>query len=55
MPDEEIPLYLHWAAFLDWLLGRTEKFPRRVRLSISQRLESLGLDILEDHWCPVPA
>ena len=46
--DEELPLYLHWIQFLDWLLGRTEKFPRRVRLSISNRLEAISIDILED-------
>jgi len=48
MPEEELPLYLHWCGFLRWLFGRTEKFPRRVRLSLSQRLEALGLDVLED-------
>ncbi|MBM3319642.1 MAG: four helix bundle protein [Candidatus Eisenbacteria bacterium] len=48
MSEEELPLYLQWTEFLDWLLGRTEKFPRRVRLSISNRLESLALDMLED-------
>ena len=48
MTDSELPLYVCWSEFLKWLFGRTEKFPRRVRLSISNRLESLSLDILED-------
>jgi hypothetical protein len=48
MPEEELPLYLHWVKFLDWLLSRTEKFPRRVRLSLSNRLENLALDFSQD-------
>ena len=48
MPEEELPLYLHWVKFLDWLLSRTEKFPRRVRLSRSNRLENPALDFLQD-------
>jgi hypothetical protein len=48
MPEEELPLYLHWVKFLDWLLSRTEKFPRRMRLSLSNRLENLALDFLQD-------
>ncbi len=48
MTDDELPLYVAWSEFLKWLLGRTEKFPRRVRLSVSNRLECLALDMLED-------
>ncbi|MCK4413817.1 MAG: diversity-generating retroelement protein Avd [Candidatus Eisenbacteria sp.] len=48
MSEEELPLFVHWMEFLDWLLSRTEKFPRSVRLSISNRIEALALDILEE-------
>ena len=48
MPEEELPLYLHWVKFLDWLLSRTETFPRRMCLSLSNRLQNLALDFLQD-------
>jgi len=48
MAEPELPLFTHWSEFLKWILGRTEKFPRRVRQSITIRVENLALDILDD-------
>ncbi len=44
---EELPVFTRWSSFLDWLLGVTEKLPKRIRGSISLRLENLALDVLE--------
>jgi len=48
MTEPELPLFRHWSEFLKWILGRTEKFPRRVRQSMSLRIENTALDILDD-------
>lgn len=47
-PNEELPIVQRWYAFLSWLLDVTEKFPKRIRWSLTNRIESLALEILED-------
>ena len=46
-PDE-LPIFTHWLQFLEWLLPATEKFPRRVRFTFADRINTLALDIAED-------
>ena len=46
--DEELPIFTKWLEFLDWLLPTTERFPKRVRFTLSQRIDSLALDVVED-------
>lgn len=43
----EIPLFLHWTRFLQWLLPKTARFPRSVRFTFVTRIDNLALDILE--------
>jgi hypothetical protein len=43
----ELPLFVHWEKTLKDLLSRTEKFPKRVRFTISSRIDNLALDMLE--------
>lgn len=43
----EPPLFILWYDFLRWLLEKTEKFPRKVRFSLSNRIDNLALDIIE--------
>jgi len=45
---DELPLFVIWKEFLMWLLQHTEKFPKRVRFTISSRMDNLALDILEN-------
>ena len=47
-PDEDLPVFVKWMDFLDWLLDATEKFPKHVRFTIAVRIENLALDIVED-------
>lgn len=47
MPDEIPVIFLRWEALVGWLLQRTAKFPRRVRFTLSQRIDNLALDIFE--------
>ncbi len=43
----EPPLFVLWYDFLKWLIEKTEKFPKKVRFSFSNRIDSLALDIGE--------
>jgi len=43
----EPPLFLLWYDFSKWLLNKTEKFPKKVRFSFSNRIDNLALDIFE--------
>ncbi|MCW3131110.1 MAG: diversity-generating retroelement protein Avd [Candidatus Methanospirare jalkutatii] len=45
--QSDLPLFVHWLEFVKWLFARTERFPRRVRWSVSSRIESLALDVLD--------
>jgi hypothetical protein len=44
---EKYPIYVSWSETLDWLLDRTERFPKSVRFSLSGRIAALGLDVME--------
>jgi hypothetical protein len=45
---EDLPIFTAWMQFLDWLLPATEKFPKRVRFTFADRIDTLALDIVED-------
>ena len=47
MPADELSLFALWETFLRDLLARTQKFPKRVRFTLSSRLENLALDVVE--------
>lgn len=45
---DELPVFTKWLEFLNWLLPTTEKFPKKVRFTLSQRIDNLALDVVED-------
>lgn len=45
---DDLPIFTRWLDFVNWLLPATEKFPRKVRFSLSQRIDNLALDVVED-------
>ena len=47
MSDEVPTLFVHWEKFLGWLLDHTERFPRRLRFTLTNRIDNLVLDIYE--------
>lgn len=48
MAKVEIPtLFVHWEEFLGWLLDRTEGFPKRMRFTLSNRIDNRAIDIFE--------
>ncbi len=34
-----------WMEFVEWLLPTTEKFPKKVRFTLTQRIDNLALDV----------
>jgi hypothetical protein len=44
----ELPVFVKWMEFLEWLLPTTDKFPRKIRHTFGQRIEELALDVVED-------
>ena len=47
MPPDPPALFVHWEGFTGWLLCRTEKFPKRVRFTLTTRIDNLALDVFE--------
>ena len=45
--QEAPPIIVMWYELVMWLMGKTEKFPRRVRFTFANRIDNLALDILE--------
>lgn len=39
-------LFTHWYDFLNWLLDRTTRFPKNLRHTLTNRIETLVLNIL---------
>lgn len=46
--NEDLPVFVKWMDFLEWLLPVLEKFPKRVRFTFCDRMTALALDIVED-------
>ena len=46
--NTDLLVFVKWLDFLEWLLPVTERFPKRVRLTFSDRINQLALDVVED-------
>ena len=44
---EDYPLFQKWYGLLDWILDRSEKYPKSVRFSFSSRIANISMDVLE--------
>lgn len=44
----DLPIFIKWHEFVSWLFLTTEKFPKKARFTLSERLNNLGLDMVED-------
>lgn len=45
-PDVPV-VFAHWERFCAWLFARTASFPKRLRHSLTQRIEERALDVHE--------
>lgn len=49
MPDQyredELPIFVKWMDFLKWLLPTTDKLPKKVRFTLSNRINVLAIDL----------
>lgn len=45
--NKELPIFVKWLEFLKWLLPTLEKFPKKSRFTITNRIENMALDIVE--------
>lgn len=43
----ELRVLTAWTEFLEWLLMTTEKFPKKVRFTLTNRIDNLALDLIE--------
>ena len=46
--EEELPIFVKWTEFIEWLFPRTEKFPRRARFTLALRIEVCGKKVVLD-------
>ena len=46
--DADLPVFVKWLEFVEWLFPATAKFPRSVRFSLATRIEGIALDVVED-------
>jgi len=46
--NAELPVFVKWMDFVSWLFPTMEKMPKKIRFTISQRIENYALDIVED-------
>lgn len=46
--QEDLPVFTKWMEFLGWLLKTTEKFPKRMRFTLADRIDHLAIDVAEN-------
>jgi hypothetical protein len=46
--EDDLPVFVKWMEFLDWLLAATGRFPKQARFSFCRRIEGIALDVVED-------
>lgn len=47
MGHEDLTVFIRWKRFMGWFFDATEKFPKRIRPTLTIRMENLVLDVLE--------
>ena len=44
--NTELPIFVKWIEFLKWFLPTLEKFPKKSRFTVTNRVENIALDII---------
>lgn len=45
---DDLPIFVKWLETFSWILQTVEKFPKRVRGTMTDRLVNITLDVVED-------
>lgn len=45
---DDLPIFVKWLETLSWFFLTAEKFPKRVRGTVTDRMMNLALDVVED-------
>jgi hypothetical protein len=45
---EDLPIFIKWIEFVEWLLPITAKFPQRTRFTFANRIDNYALDMVSD-------
>lgn len=46
--EGDLPVFVAWLDYLQWLLPTTAKLPRHIRFTFANRIDNLALDVVED-------
>lgn len=46
--NNDLSIFVKWQDFIEWLLPVTERFPKRVRFTFCDRINTMALDVVED-------
>ncbi|KPA17867.1 hypothetical protein MHK_001914, partial [Candidatus Magnetomorum sp. HK-1] len=46
--SEDLPIFIKWIEFVEWLLPITAKFPQRTRFTFANRIDNYALDMVSD-------
>lgn len=46
-PHKELPLFILWSSFINWLLDHTQKFPKHLRFTVTSRMDNYAIDVFE--------
>ena len=45
--EGELPIFVKWMEFLKWLMPALEKFPKKARFTVTNRIAGMALDVAE--------
>ena len=45
--DDDLPIFVKWLEFLKWFLPTLEKFPKKYRFTMTDRMINMALDVVE--------
>ena len=46
--EGELPIFSKWFDFVKWFMPLTDKLPKKVRFSLTNRMSNITLDVVED-------
>lgn len=46
--ENELPIFSKWFDFVKWLFPFSDKLPKKIRFSVTNRINNLALDVIED-------